>query len=69
MELGETLAHNPDASLPQPEPEQPREIPRVLDLFCGAGGGGCPVWYLSDDDYAKAHAEAVNPPRSHAGTR
>ena len=48
MELGETLAHNPDepiagvpdASLPQPEPEQPREITRVLDLFCGAGGAG-----------------------------
>ena len=45
MELGETLAYNPDepiagvpdASLPQPEPEQPREITRVLDLFCGAG--------------------------------
>ena len=30
----------PDASLPQPEPEQPREITRVLDLFCGAGGAG-----------------------------
>ena len=22
--------------------------------------GGCPIWYLSDDDYAKAHTDAIN---------
>ena len=25
-------------------------------------GRGCPLWYLGDDDYEKAHAEADNPP-------
>lgn len=35
--------------------------PRRGVVFNDAGRG-CPVWYLSDDDYAKAHAEAVNPP-------